>query len=72
MKRYKILKGIEKLRFFESANFEFFLLNFFSLSPLKSAKVSWAGRMGPNFDDYPGFQQIPCYLQNTAQIGYGT
>ena len=34
--------------------FIFFFL-FFASSPWKSVKVSWAARMGQNFDDYPGF-----------------
>ena len=38
-----------------------FLSRPFCSSPWKSVKVSWAARMGRNFDDYPGFQQIPCY-----------
>ena len=31
-------------------------ITFFSSSPWKSVKVSWVARMGPNFNDYPGFQ----------------
>ena len=31
--------------------------NFFASFPWKSVKVSWAARMGRNFDDYPSLQQ---------------
>ena len=38
----------------------FTLWIFFASFQWKSVKVSWAARVGRNFDDYPGFQQIPC------------
>ena len=61
----------EKLSFFESAIlFLFFKKNnaFFLLHPHENQSVSWAARMGRNFDDYPGFQQIPYYLRYTVYL----
>ena len=48
------LDGFENLSFFESASFKYFQF-FFPSFPWKSVKVSWAARMGWNFDDYHGY-----------------
>ena len=51
-KKILSIGGIEKLSFFESAMWNFFLASF----PSKSVKASWLAMLDRNFDDYPSFQ----------------
>jgi hypothetical protein len=53
--------GFENPSFFESAILKFFLQKKKKLLqfPWKSVKTYRIARMGQNFDDYPGFPQIP-------------
>ena len=58
--------GVENLSFFESA-----ILIFFASSPWKLVKVSWATRMGRNFDDYTLVQpkkHMPKNMQRSVHV----
>ena len=50
-----------KSQFFWVSHFEnnFAKIYFFASFPWKSVNICRIARMGRNFDDYPGFQQIP-------------
>ena len=63
LKKMLRISNFEKLRFFESAILDFFLKEKISASfPWKSVTNYLIEWMGLNFDGFPGFQQISCYL----------